>query len=199
MESFERGVLVKRLYDSGASLFTTRTLVSLFGVKKENTALVIIGRLVKIGILEKLEKGKYQLVSRPADTFSLAHFLYQPSYISLETALNLHGILSQFPYEITSVTTNKKREKIVADKPFVYLHLMPSLFWGYAKQDNALIAEPEKALLDMVYFVSKGERGVHLDELNLSRLNRRQINLYIKKYPRTRQFISGLKQLKKIL
>lgn len=199
MESFERGVLVKRLYDNGASLFTTRTLVSLFGIKKENTALVIIGQLVKAGILEKLEKGKYQLSSAPADDFSLAYFLYQPSYISLETALNLHGILSQFPYEITSVTTNKKREKVVAGKAFVYLHLMPSLFWGYTKNGAALVAEPEKALLDMIYSVSKGERNIHLDELNLSRLNRSKINRYMKKYPHTRQFISGFRRLRRIL
>lgn len=199
MELFQRGVLVKRLYDSGFSLFTARTLISLFDIKKENTALIIIGQLVKTGILEKLEKGKYQLASRPADTFSLACFLYSPSYISLETALNLHGILSQFPYEITSVTTNKKREKLVAGKAFVYLHLMPSLFWGYTKQGDSLVAEPEKALLDMIYFVCKGEKNIHLDELDLTHINRSKIYRYMKAYPRTRQFISGLRRLRQIL
>ena len=39
--------------------------------------------------------------------FLLANFLYQPSYISLESALSFFGIVTGFAYQITSLTTKK--------------------------------------------------------------------------------------------
>lgn len=196
MESFGRSGLVKKLYDSGLSLFNIQILKDLWGVEKENTLLVIIKGLVKGGILEKAEKGKFYLASRPPDDFSLAHFLYQPSYISLETGLNLHQILSQFPYEITSVTTKKKKEKTVGGKVFVYLHLNQGLFWGYFKKNNSLIAEPEKAVLDTLYLASKGERGFNFDEADFSGINKGKLLLYARQFPKTRQFLAYFKRLK---
>ena len=195
MESFNRSLLVKKLYDSELSLFNIQTLKDLWGVEKENTLLVIIRSLVKNGVLEKAEKGKFYLASKPPDDFSLAHFLYQPSYISLETGLNLHQILSQFPYEITSVTTKKKKEKVVGGKMFIYLHLNPGLFWGYFKKNSSLIAEPEKAILDTLYLASKGERGFNFDEADFSRINKGKLFSYARQFPKTRQFLAYFKKL----
>jgi hypothetical protein len=48
-------------------------------------------------------------------------------------------------------------------------------FFGYVKKDNFLIALPEKALLDELYFISKGLIRISLDELNLSLINRNKL------------------------
>lgn len=199
MASFNRSLLVKKIYDSGILLFNTQTLGDLLGVQKENTLFVIVRSLLKIGVLEKIEKGKFYLASRPPDDFSLAYFLYQPSYISLETALNLYGVLSQFPYEVTSVTTKKKREKIVRGKPFVFLHIAPHLFWGYIKKNDSLVAKAEKAVLDTLYFASRGERGFNFEELDFSRIDKEKLLFYAAKFPNTRQFAAFLKRIKKYL
>lgn len=188
MESYNRAELVKNIYDSGLSLFTTSTLRTILGIDKENSFLVVVQSLVRSGVLERLEKGKYRLVSGDVDDFELAYFLYSPSYISLETALNLSGILSQFPYEITSVTPRKSREKRVGDKIFLYLHIKPSLFWGYQKKSNFLIAEPEKALLDSIYFASKGLRGLDLAELDWGGVDKVKLLDYSNRFPQTKQF-----------
>lgn len=207
MESYNRGLLVKKIYDSGLSMFNIHILKNILEIKKENTLLLIISSLVKNGILQKIEKGKFFITSKPPDDFSLAYFLYQPSYISLETSLNLHGILSQFPYEITSVTTKKKREKLVSfwhtgekgEKIFIYLHIKTSLFWGYFKKNNSLIAEPEKAILDTLYFASKGEREFNFDELNFSSIDKIKLFSYAKKFPQTRQFVKYFDKFKRYL
>ncbi|MFW5702849.1 MAG: type IV toxin-antitoxin system AbiEi family antitoxin domain-containing protein, partial [Candidatus Dojkabacteria bacterium] len=60
-------------------------------------------------VLIQLEKGKYQIAGRSPSDFAIAQFLYSPSYISFETALNYHGILPQFPHEITSATMRRKK------------------------------------------------------------------------------------------
>lgn len=197
--SYDRAKITKKLYDSGLTLFTTSVLRGLLGVEKKNTFLKIIRRLCCDGILLKLERGKYALADKPVDDFELANFLYRPSYISLETALNLGGVLSQFPYEVTSVTPKKSREKKVEGKTFVYLHIKPSLFWGYRKKDNFLIAEPEKGLLDSAYFASKGLRGLDLEGLNWALLDRAKLLRYGNKFPRTRQFKNQLDLIKQQL
>ncbi|MBL7159871.1 hypothetical protein ISS85_05310 [Candidatus Microgenomates bacterium] len=197
MESFKRAKLVKAIYNSDLVFFTNSTLQTLFGIKKKNTLLAVLRDLVESGILGKLEKGKYFLLDADLDDFSLANFLHKPSFISLETALNFYGILSQFPYETTSVTLKKKKEKIINEKVFVYLHIKPSLYWGYQKKKEFLIAEPEKAVLDQIYFTSCGWRRINLEELNFERLNKKKLFFYADKFPKTKRFLKSLKSLKK--
>lgn len=196
MESYKRAELVKKIYDSQLVLFTTSMLKTLLEIKKGNTFLVVLRDLVESGILKRLEKGKYLLSDKPLDNFVLANFLYQPSFVSLETALNFYGILSQFPYEVTSVTLKKKKEKIIDKKVFLYLHLKPSLYWGYQKKEGFLIAEPEKAVLDQLYFVSCGWRRINFDELDFNQMNKKKLFIYAKRFPKTRRFLKSFKILK---
>src|SRR4030066_2119393 len=100
---YDRAKITKELYNSGLNFFTISTLKELLGVEKSNTLLKVIQRLCQDIILLKLERGKYTLADKSIDDFGLADFFYGPSYVSLETALNISGVLSQFPYEITSV------------------------------------------------------------------------------------------------
>lgn len=187
-KAYDRAKITKEIYNSGLTFFTVPTLKDLLGVEKNNTLFKIIQRLCQEKILQKLERGKYILVDKSVDDFELANFLYNPSYISLETALNLSGVLSQFPYEITSVTPKRNREKRIDSKVLIYLHIKPSLFWGYQKKGNFLLAEPEKALLDSAYFASKGLRGLDLEELNWVLLDKTKLLQYGRKFPQTRQF-----------
>ena len=133
--------------------------------------------------MTRLEKNSYILTNPAPTRFAIANFLFTPSYISLETALNYHGILSQFPYEITSVTPKKSTIKQVDSQAFSYAHLQPKLFWGYEKNDGQLIALPEKALLDQLYLTSKGLRVVQLDEYDLSRLDKSRFYAFAKLFP----------------
>src|SRR3989338_1100940 len=197
METYNISSITKKIYDSRLHLFTSKTLRDILGVWKENTTFNIIQRLIRGNVLYKIERNKYILKDASVSDFSLACFLYHPSYISFETALNFHGILSQFPYCVTSATTRKTIQKNVESKQFSYFHIKKDLFWGYDKKDDFLIASAEKALLDQLYFTTKGLKKTDLEDYDLSAITVSRLKEYIKEYPDTVQWKKIVKQLKK--
>jgi len=184
METSSFAVLTQKLYQSKLDLFTTKTLRDMLGSSvAEATFFAALNRLTRRNILRKLERDKYILAGGHVHDFCLANFLYEPSYVSLEVALNFHGVLSQFPYEIASITTRKPVTKKIDAKTYRYVRIKRSLFWGYELMDGFLIAHPEKALLDLLYLMSKGLAIVHTDELDTSKLNATRFTAYVKKFP----------------
>ncbi len=199
MVSYNLTSAAKNVYDSGLSLFSLKTLNDVLQIKKQSTSYSTIKRLVKSQILQKIEKNKYLLVNSAVHDFALANFLYEPSYISFASALNLYGILSQFPYEISSATSKKTKEKIFNGRSFTYTHLKKELIWGYEKKDSFLIAVPEKALLDQLYLSAKGYKNIDLDEYDFSIIRPKELKTYLKKYPQTAQFIAAKRKLQKYI
>src|SRR3990167_7998698 len=68
-------------------------------------------RWLKKGLIIKLKKGIYLLnkndrKNNPEQIF-LANQLYEPSYVSLEFALNFYGLIPERVVEVTSVSTKK--------------------------------------------------------------------------------------------
>ncbi len=196
METYNLAIITKKIYNSRFSFFTLKTLRDVLDIKKESTMFNIVKRLLKAGILIKIERNKYLLRDVEINDFTLANFIYQPSYVSFESALNFYGILSQFPYDISSATTKKTARKIFQDKAFVYTQIKKDLFWGYEKKQGFIIALPEKALLDQLYLVAKGYKKMNLDEYDLSRMNLLRLKNYLKRYSQTRQFKKVVKTLK---
>ncbi|MBN3033881.1 MAG: hypothetical protein JW873_07290 [Candidatus Saganbacteria bacterium] len=112
----------------------------------------------KQGRLLKLKNGVYAFADRAAEVRpeTLAGLLYAPSYISLERALAVYGIIPEMVYGVTSVTPKTTRNFRNKIGHFIYRHIKPALFFGYRTAGGPghkyLIAEPEKALLDLLYF-----------------------------------------------
>ncbi len=196
METYNLAAITKQLYKSKNNFFTLQQLKGVLNIK-EPSLYKIIQKLLTANILTKIEKDKYFLTDSQISDFALANYLYQPSYISLESALNFYGVLSQFPYEITSVTTKKSKEKVFQGKLFTYRKLKKDLYFGYQKIEDYLIAYPEKALLDQLYLYSKGLKSINLDEYNLKLLKVSRIREYLKKYPSTKQFQKAVNLFKK--
>lgn len=184
MASYNLGVAVDKIHNSGLKIFSLHDLSRLLEISVPRSARAIASRLVRINVLARLEKNRYMTVNPPPARFTIANLLFSPSYVSLETALNYHGILSQFPYEITSVTPKKSTTKQADGQVFSYAHIKPDLFWGYEKIDDQLIALPEKALLDQLYLSSKGLRTIHLDEYDLSRVDKSRFYKFSQLFPK---------------
>lgn len=90
------------------------------------------------------------------DEFVLANRIYEPSYISLESALNYYGIIPDVPFSVTSVTNKKTQEFKTQFGLFLYRTLKPDLFFGWqeikvGEKQFYKIAKPEKALFDFLY------------------------------------------------
>ncbi len=195
MVTYNLAGITKKIYQSNLSFFNLKTLRDILEIEKEAVLFSVIKKLIKTGILIKIEKDKYLLEGAKTSDFALANFLYQQSYISFESALNFYGILSQFPYEISSATARKTVKKEFQGKMFTYARIKKDLFWGYEKKQNFIIAFPEKALADQIYLFSKGYKRMNLEEYNLEAISISKFKKYLSKYPKTRQFKSVLRSL----
>ncbi len=121
------------------------------------------------GWISPLKKGLYELAYPKRlnipDLF-IANKLYQPSYVSLETALSYHGIIPEVAMAVTSLTTKPTRQYRNEHGLFLYRTIRPKAFNGYYVEKvrgyDVLIAEPEKAFIDYLYFAVGRGRKIRL-------------------------------------
>jgi predicted transcriptional regulator of viral defense system len=109
--------------------------------------------------------------------------LYYPSYLSFESALARHGILSQIPHTFTFATTRPSKTASVGTVDAEFSHLQPALYFGYTSINGLDVAEPEKALLDQLYLVSRGWRHLNTSELDLRAINGERLTRYAAVFP----------------
>ncbi len=87
-----------------------------------------------------------------------ANLIYGPSYISLQFALAYYGMIPEAAVQVTSVTFKKTKRYHTPLGDFIYRsiskdHYLPGV--ALVRPNNRvsyLIASPEKALMDMLYF-----------------------------------------------
>lgn len=185
MATYDLIQITQTLLLSPIPVFSSQSLAKVLDLGKERSVYLIIQKLLKSGVLEKLGKNCYILAKKPAHQFLIANFYLMPSYISFESALSYYGILSQFPTVVTSVTPLATTKYVLGDQMYSYTHLKKDLYWGYIKKDDGfLIATPEKAILDQAYMASKGLKAFPRDEYDWSLVDRKLLLKYAKLYPR---------------
>ena len=167
--------IYKRLLKSKKQIFTVTDLKKILGLRIDNSIYQAVKRLKREGFLKCLANGVYQLADTPTNDFVIANNLYSPSYISLETALNYYGILIQTPYIISSITTRRNKLAKQKEKEFIFFHLRSDYFFDYIKEKDFLIATPEKALIDTIFFKAIGKLKTDLSELVLQHINKKRL------------------------
>lgn len=182
METISTTDIIKLLQSKQLPLFTLADFSKLFNISNQQTLYKKIARLEEKKIVQKLIKGKYRFLFHPVNDFLTANFLYQPSYISLESALSFYGIITGFSYQITSITIKKTRVIQIDHQEFKYSRIASRLFWGYEKREDFLLAEPEKSLLDYIYLGIKGLRTLKFDEMDLSVIDPKKLVIYAKQF-----------------
>jgi predicted transcriptional regulator of viral defense system len=149
---------------------------------KDDSLKVAINRLVKSKKLIKLGHKLYTVNISNVDFEKLACEIYQPSYLSFEYALAIHNILSQKPVHLVLATSKRTKNVAVLDKNIFYRHISPEIFWGYQKHGNILLAEPEKAFLDLAYLSLNGYAKFDPEEMNVDLLDKKVLMKYLKKF-----------------
>ena len=148
--------LEKQLEKFQNMLFPHSAIVSMLkGYKRPNDK---ISSLIKSGEIIKVKNGFYVLAQgNRVEQLSLpliANALFGPSYVSLDYALSLYGLIPEGVFEITSVTTSRSKKFDTQIGLFSYSYSKPELYEiGVVQQStsgnkNYLIASPEKALCD---------------------------------------------------
>lgn len=133
-------------------------------------------RWQKKGYLEKIRSGFYRLTSRAikgeADLFFIANRIYAPSYVSLQSALRWYDFIPEGVFTVTSVSARKTQSFRTPTGNFSYSSIRNGLFFGYRMEKftgfRVKIADPAKALLDLLYLNPHlGSEG-HFSELRLN-------------------------------
>jgi predicted transcriptional regulator of viral defense system len=108
--------------------------------------------------------------------YRISNCIYQPSYVSLESALSYYQLIPEAVYNHQAVSTRKTITYNTHFGTYNYRTIQPDIYFGYTilrfNELPILMAEPEKALLDLLYLnarLSSWEDIVAL-RLNVSEL-----------------------------
>lgn len=116
-----------------------------------------IHSLIKEGKLISLKKGLYVWNSNSLpENFSIANVLYNPSYVSLESALSFYGLIPERVFSVSSMTFKTSKKFTNALGNFEYIKIPTSYYSFGIKRISirdgqfSLMAMAEKALMDKV-------------------------------------------------
>jgi predicted transcriptional regulator of viral defense system len=137
-----------------------------------------IDRWVKNGRILRLRKGVYMLkhpyAGPNAHPFAVANTLKKASYVSLQSALAHYGMIPEYVPVTTSITTGRPEEIETPIGYFQFRHVAPRLFTGFteceiSREQNVLLATPQKALVDLLYLTPRSDEIGYLLELRLEK------------------------------
>ena len=158
-----------------------------------HTLRMALKRLNDKKLIKRICRGYY---INPFSTVMLEEvsaYIYEPSYISLESALSRYGVLSQIPQVLTCVTTKLPRLFNTSMGAIEYRQVKKIYFFGFVKENKYLIAEPEKAFLDLLYLEKSKGTEQRYSGFNLKGLNLKKLNNYAKKMklcPRLKEWMT---------
>ena len=174
--------------------FSHQDILSFYPSEKKESLKQALFRWRKKGWVQSLKKGLYEL-SYPEDLalpdLWIANKLYSPSYVSLETALSYYSVIPEVSMAVTSVTTKPTRRFKNKHGLFIYRTIHPAGFRGYYvekyREYDILIAEPEKALADYLYFKTSRRKKYDFgeerwDKKLIQRLDRKKLVQYASLY-----------------
>ncbi len=188
--NFEEKILEKDL-----KIFSPRDLVYLFDISKRSASSFLNYHTTITKTILKLKKSLYCLKKNIPSDFFVANKIYEPAYISLETALSYYSLLPEIVYSITSITTRKTNLIIFNQKQFVFQKIKKQAFTGYKMlkiaDEKVLIAEPEKAAIDYLYFVFLKIKKIN-DRVNFNSLDKKRLFYFAKLFENNR-FLKFLK------
>jgi hypothetical protein len=138
-----------------------------------------LSRWTASGRLYQLRRGLYALAPpfqkvKP-HPFLVANRLVRGSYISLQSALAHYGLIPEYVPVVTSVTTDRPARWDTPLGSYAFRHIKVELFRGYrlveiSPGQEAFLACPEKALLDLIHLQPRADSLPYLRELRLQNL-----------------------------
>ncbi len=181
--------LLSKLPPAGTFL-NTSSLRTLSGLS-EKAIRQACWRLSKSGLLRPLGSGWYVNSFRTPALEEIGALLVQPSYISLDRVLSDRRITTQPCYVLTCVTTQPASKRETPYGSIEYRSISRLLFWGFRDRQSLngvtiFEAEPEKALLDLIYLTRRAGEPIWID-IEFACLDRRKLENYAAGFPRSIQ------------
>jgi predicted transcriptional regulator of viral defense system len=136
-------------------------------------------RWTNSGRLFQLRRGLYSLAPPyqkvKAHPFVIANRLVGGSYVSLQSALAHYGLIPEFVPTVVSVCSSRPRQWSTPLGNFLFRHVDRKHLRGYQSLElgggqSAIVALPEKALLDLIYLTPGGDSAEYIRSLRLQNL-----------------------------
>lgn len=142
-----------RLLKMGIPAFQTSDAAAYLGVEIAHAS-KLLARLAASDHLARLGRGRWGFKDR-IDRYALPEHLTSPypSYVSLQSALYHHGMISQIPSVLYAVSIARTKTYRTAMGTVSVHHINPAFFFGHQPSGKGpgKIAPPEKALIDFFY------------------------------------------------
>lgn len=132
-----------------------------------------LAKLQEKGMVVRIRRGLWAIANHPDfSPYAVVPHLFEApeeGYVSLLSALNLHGMIDQIPRVVQVMTTGQRPRLRTPVATYEFHQIQPELFAGhgpYRGTGNFEIALPEKALFDTLYLSArKGRRFSYLPEV----------------------------------
>lgn len=155
-----------------------------------HSVVVSLGRQQKRGLVERVHATLYlNKLSAGFSPKDVVNQIDSSAYVSLDSALVEWGISTQSPIGLTCVSAAKTR---IIRSPSVFIKyrkIKKDLYWGFIEKKSRFgaykLAEPEKALLDWLYFRYQDGLPANLDEFQFQNINLKRLFEGAKKFPKS--------------
>jgi predicted transcriptional regulator of viral defense system len=137
------------------------------------------------GRLYQLRRGLYTLAPpyqkiKP-HPFTIANRMVRGSYVSCQSVLAHYGLIPEYVPTVVSVCSSRPRQWDTSLGSFYFRHVRRKYLFGYqllalGDGQQALVATPEKALLDLIYLTPGGDSESYIRSLRLQSLENLDVN-----------------------
>jgi len=172
-----------KLGESVGGVFSLMELSSVFNESSKISLHSIINRFIKAGILKRYCREIYTLEN--FDFGVLSTKVRQNSYISLGSALAMHRLIgTESPFQVFCIVEFKAAYYKGVPNISYYKQAKELCFGFKPNEKGVLIAEPEKAVLDTLYFYLHGKKFYFniFSDINYNRLNKNKFFAYLEPY-----------------
>ena len=135
----------RMLQRNGIGVFSLEDASRIIGKPKHYTTVF----LRRDKIVKRASNGVYY--TPDATGYEIASSIVEPSYVSLISALRFHNMTEQIPNTIYVLSSKRHGSMSIDGIAVEFIKVKPSLMYGYGKIEGAMVAEPEKAIVDMLY------------------------------------------------
>lgn len=179
--------ILRDLPSPEGDFLTVASLAKLTGLK-DSAVRQVCWRNQHVGLLRRVGPSLYANLLKSPKGEQLAVILFTPAYLSLDWALSYYGLTQQVTPTLTCVTTGRPRRVGTFLGEISYIHFAEQRFFGFEQVKTTsgaetILAYPEKALLDWIYYRRLKGKAIPWDEIDLSTLNLQRLWQFADHFP----------------
>ena len=144
---------LKKIKAIAQPVFRTADVMAVLNIQKSHAS-KLLSRLAQQEHVLQLKRGLWTIPGSLEPLAIVQHLTAPlPSYVSMQSALYYHDMISQIPEVIYCASLARTRTHKTPFATYSVHHIASSFFFGYEEkgENHVRIASPEKALLDIFY------------------------------------------------